>query len=296
MKIDEFVKDNIEEINNKISKFKKSNGYEYDDTDIKNYLSSKFYAELDVNQELWISEFKDSNYSKDAIITIANKYCLYSKNLEEYLKNNILEKCKQSISNELVKKIFAFISQNAGLEEKEASFVSSTLKMSLNKFLFLSAQNGFINNLNNLNSGTMIANAGDSAQFLFLSRAILAGYNCSNVDVRSSRYDVIIDYDDTLFRVQVKGISGTTVYFKDRPRGGRGIDYKDETNQGKYISVNDCDIYVAVDKQSGICYLIPTEDISIIDSSKSGKANVKQLCQYKENWKVIKELHEKMMD
>jgi hypothetical protein len=95
----------------------------------------------------------------------------------------------------------------------------------------------------------MTANAGDSAEFIFVARAILAGFNCSSVDVRSSRYDAIIDYNKKLLRVQIKGIStGNSISFKDRDRGGQGIDHTHERNLGQRITSVDCDIYVAVDK------------------------------------------------
>ncbi|PAE37556.1 group I intron-associated PD-(D/E)XK endonuclease, partial [Bacillus sp. 7884-1] len=147
-------------------------------------------------------------------------------------------------------------------------------------------------NLMNLNEGVTVANEGDSSQFMFVSRAILAGFNSSNVDVRSSRYDTIIDYEDTLLKVQVKGISGDSkIYFKDRPRGGQGIDYTHERNQGKIITTKDCDIYVAVDKQCGLCYIIPMNEIDrlTIKEKENGK-NVKELSQYLENWNIIKDV------
>ncbi len=110
--------------------------------------------------------------------------------------------------------------------------------------------NGFSTNINQLESGVMTANAGDSAEFIFVARAILAGFNCSSVDVKSSRYDAIIDFNNKLLRVQIKGISSeNSISFKDRDRGGQGIDHKHERNIGKRITLKDCDIYVAVDKQ-----------------------------------------------
>lgn len=75
-----------------------------------------------------------------------------------------------------------------------------------------------------------------------------AGFNASSVDVRSSRYDAIVDYNGTLLRIQIKGITGGLISFKDRDRGGQGIDYKHQSNQGKRITSKDCDIYAAVDK------------------------------------------------
>ncbi|MCR2114221.1 DNA cytosine methyltransferase, partial [Campylobacter upsaliensis] len=47
-----------------------------------------------------------------------------------------------------------------------------------------------------------------------------AGFNASSVDVRSSRYDAIVDYNGTLLRIQIKGITGGLISFKDRDRGG----------------------------------------------------------------------------
>ena len=143
--------------------------------------------------------------------------------------------------------------------------------------------------INNVEEGVMTANAGDSAQFLFLARAILAGYNCSNVDVRSSRYDAIIDYETKLFKVQIKGISGTTISFKDRDRGGRGIDTENERNQGKRITSEDCDIYAAVDKQMGICYIIPMKDVDPTEWKKD-TMTLKEAEKYRENWKIIADL------
>lgn len=131
----------------------------------------------------------------------------------------------------------------------------------LEKSLYIGLSNGYTRNLTDINTGTKVANEGDSAQFLFLARGILAGFNCSNVDVRSSRYDAIIDYAGHLLRIQIKGISSDSIAFKDRDRGGAGIDTKDERNKGKVISSEDCDIYVAVDKLFGICYIIPAYEI-----------------------------------
>lgn len=136
----------------------------------------------------------------------------------------------------------------------------------------------------------MTANAGDSAQFLFIARAILAGFNASNVDVRSSRYDAIVDYENILLRIQVKGISSGNISFKDRDRGGQGIDHKHDRNKGKRITGKDCDIYVAVDKQVGICYIVPMSYADTLSDSECINVNLKQLEKYKENWGIIKEV------
>ena len=101
--------------------------------------------------------------------------------------------------------------------KNEFKFIKTDLKKIIEKSLYIAMTNGFSNNINHINSGIMTANAGDSAEFIFVARAILAGFNCSSVDVRSSRYDAIIDFNDKLLRVQIKGISsGNNISFKDK--------------------------------------------------------------------------------
>ena len=150
---------------------------------------------------------------------------------------------------------------------------------------------GFKQNILGLNGGKMNANAGDAAQFLFIARAILLGFNCSNVDVRSSRYDAVIDYHGCILKIQIKGISADSmILFKDRDRGGTGIDYKNRSNQGKVISSKECDIYVAVDKESGACYIFPVAEFiekKLTISERKKGISIKRAKDYFENWGII---------
>ncbi len=293
MNIKEFIKENIEEINESIDSFKEEKEREYSDVEIKNYLREKIYDELYMNPEHLdkvINEFSQYDFKKSEIIKIANKYIYYKKDLERLIEktlfkelNSGLEKNETIIIDNLINNIFETI----GMDKGKQKYISSDLKKVLAKSLFVASTNGFPTNIINVESGVMTANAGDSAQFLFLSRAILAGYNASNVDVRSSRYDTIIDYKGKLLKVQVKGISSDIISFKDRDRGGRGIDHTHERNKGKRITSKDCDIYVAVDKQVGICYIIPMNVIDTWPDEKIKSVKTSELSEYKENWKII---------
>lgn len=167
------------------------------------------------------------------------------------------------------------------------NFVRDTLTHATDKALYLALSMGFTNRRFDINTGTKVANEGDSAQFLFLARAVLAGYTCSNVDVRSSRYDAIIDYEGKLLKVQIKGISGNSISLKDRDRGGSGNDTSNPRNKGKTISSKEIDLYVAVDKQFGICYIIPAKDIDVWAASGKLTRQVSTLTAYKENWENI---------
>lgn len=197
-------------------------------------------------------------------------------NLNELSKINI-EEIEKSLDDETLK--------------NEFKFIKTDLKKIIEKSLYIAMTNGFSSNINQIESGVMTANAGDSAEFIFVARAILAGFNCSSVDVRSSRYDAIIDFNDKLLRVQIKGISsGNNISFKDRDRGGQGIDHKHERNVGQRITSKDCDIYVAVDKQVGICYIIPMSWADKLDEDKCKTVKLSDVVNYKENWNIIKEM------
>lgn len=145
-------------------------------------------------------------------------------------------------------------------------------------------------------TGSRTANEGDSVQFLFVARAILAGFNCSNVDLRSSKYDAVIDYDGCLLRVQVKGVSlSSAISFFDRPRGGQGIDYTHERNQGKRITQKDCDVYVAVNKETGICYIVSMTWADSLDEKTAKSIPQSKIMEFEENWDIIKKTAEQLM-
>lgn len=242
----------------------------------------------------YIDELKQNNYKKNSIKVIANKYNLTESELKKYYQTKFFKDISQvvelgklaSINVDEIEKLLT----NETLRS-EFEFIKTDLKKIIEKSLYIAMTNGFSNNINHVESGVMTANAGDSAEFIFVARAILAGFNCISVDVRSSRYDAIIDYNAKLLRVQIKGISsGNNISFKDRDRGGQGIDHTHETNIGQRITSKDCDVYVAVDKQVGFCYIIPMSwaDTLSIEECKSVKLN--EVSQYKENWNIIKDI------
>jgi hypothetical protein len=287
-----YIQDNIIGINEKISNFKKKScpNAIYDETHIKNFLKNKLYNELPEKAPLLLAKFEEYSFTKSKIKDIANEFIYYHADLEKCFDVLLFKELKSLYCPKLCEKVSATILDYAGFDNHKKRYLQAPLKRIIEKTILIALQNGFLNNINNIESGIMTANAGDSAQFLFLSRAILAVYNCSNVDVRSSRYDAIIDFKNHLFKVQVKGISDNTISFKDRDRGGRGIDTTNERNQGKRITSKDCDIYVAVDKQIGICYIIPMKDIDHWDNDKIKSVHVSKLEKYRENWSIINTL------
>ena len=294
MELSEFIKQNIALINKKITTFKEGkegSDYEYNDVEIKNYLQDKFriaISQQSTRDEL-INELSNNKYVKSKIEEIANKYFLYKPHLEKFYYSTIFNKVFNVADlNELTELAISRIESNPNINQLEVKFIERDLKNIINKSLFLASMNGFSSDLQNSEMGLRVANEGDSAQFLFIARAILAGFNCSNVDVRSSRYDAIIDVDAKLIRIQIKGItSSNNISFFDRDRGGQGIDHTHERNRGKRITSKDCDIYVAVDKQVGICYIIPMKYADSLSDEKAKNIKLSEVKEFLENWDVI---------
>ncbi len=245
-----------------------------------------------MNSQKLIEALIEKEYKKSKIKEIANTFGLKKSDLEKfYDRTFFLDIAREIDLKELSETNLHKIEENIPNEKKKKfQFIKTKLKHIIEKSLYIAMTNGFPVNINNIESGVMTANAGDSAEFIFVARAILAGFNCSSVDVRSSRYDAIIDYSNKLLRVQIKGIStGNSISFKDRDRGGQGIDHKHETNLGQRITSKDCDIYVAVDKQVGICYIIPMSFADKLSDEECKRINLNRIEKYKENWNIIKE-------
>lgn len=284
-----FIEEHIKDFNNNQNDFKKTtpNG-----TQIKDFLRQRFLnacKESDFQTRV-LEQFKNYNYKENKIVDIANQEILYKADIKRFLEMRVFIEISQKIQIQNLQTLALEHIKNSLGDENKFKFIENKLSKILEKSLFIATINGFSANLLHINSGVMMANAGDSAQFLFIARAILAGFNASNVDVRSSRYDAIVDYENILLRIQVKGISSGNISFKDRDRGGQGIDHTHDRNKGKRITSKDCDIYVVVDKQVGICYIIPMSYADTLSDYECKNVNLKQLEKYKENWEIIKEV------
>ena len=286
-----FVADNIKLINQNIQLFTKKNTPDipFEKPDILDYLKTKIENETatEAQRRPLLDSFSKAEYKKKNIKGIANQALFFHKDLERFYQATMFSELADAYDSTIIKSAIHAMLEDLGFSKEKKRYATSQLRPVAEKAMYLAFRNGFTFNRNHMEDGVMAANAGDSAQFLFLARAILAGYNCSNVDVRSSRYDAVIDKNGRLFRVQVKGISNSSVHFKDRDRGGEGIDHTNDHNKGKRITSSDCDIYVAVDKQFGICYIIPVSKIDEWDVDQKPLADV---AEYKENWQVIDDL------
>jgi hypothetical protein len=258
-------------------------------TELGYYLKDKFSKEISSLGDIVWTKWKNLSFVRSKIKILANEYFWSKSDLENYIEQRVKQELlKKYVSDDTLIDLIIDKIEN---ESSEIGFkvIKSDFRKVLKSSLNIILQCGFPVNLNGINTGVMTANAGDSAQFLFLARAILVGLNCSNVDVRSSRYDAIVDYKKKLYRIQVKGVSGTSISFKDRDRGGQGIDTSHERNRGKRITKEDCDIYVAVDKTVGLCYLIPMEWVEDLPEEKINSVSLIEVDEFKEYWTIFEQ-------
>lgn len=326
--LEQFINDNIKNINYYSDAYNHKNLKKYFETTNRNkdnicftsteiivFLKQKFnsFIESDQNKKTIVEHLHNSgiisnkNLNKketnEKILEIANTVGLLSTSITNFFNAYILNKYLITLNTSDIyfKEILQTVEginkyQSEILTENEKKYIKNDLKKSLRDFLYLTFSNGFSKNIVISNSGVTSANEGDATQFLFISRAMLAGFNCSNVDLRSSRYDAVIDINGKILRVQVKGISNNEISFRDRDRGGGGIDTQHQKNIGKLISSKEIDLYVAVQKNTGICYIIPAIKIDkIIERmTKKGKKTYKEstskLQKYKEKWDIIYEV------
>lgn len=148
---------------------------------------------------------------------------------------------------------------------------------------FLDKRPLFIRNLVGVEDGIYRSMEGNADEMIVVGKLIKMGFNCSRVDVTSSKYDAVIDKKGKLLRIQIKGTNTNNLDLTSGARSGQQINRQAQSRVRK-LTKNDCDILLGVLKESAICYVIPA-----IDLEKFGNnVNLKNLAQYKEKWDNIK--------
>ena len=83
-------------------------------------------------------------------------------------------------------------------------FIKDNLNKDIDQFLPYILRDGFDQDYSGLEIGTNSSNEGDGAEHLFVAKAMIAGFNCSVVDIGSSKYDAVIeDKNGDLLKVQI---------------------------------------------------------------------------------------------
>ena len=179
---------------------------------------------------------------------------------------------------------FKLIKIDSKFDKNKFKYISNDLKKFLPFYLFHILNNGFPINIQGINSGIMNSNAGDSGEHFFVARAILAGFDASVVDVRTSSYDAIIDINGRLLKVQIKSFDSDSFSRRSRDRGGQGVDHNDPSNRGKLVTSKDCDLFAIILKKTGTVYIFVKEEIDKLPE-KNFKAE--KYRENLENWESI---------
>ena len=87
---------------------------------------------------------------------------------------------------------------------------------------------------------------------------------------RDMPYDAILDYNGTLYRVEVKGSAGCRFDISRGVRSGQQID-RTANSRKRPINRNDCDFIACVDTNTNDCYIVPVDFIEIVGGTNSSK-------------------------
>lgn len=138
--------------------------------------------------------------------------------------------------------------------------------------------------LDKIKNGTFRSLNGAADENVFIGRASKAGFFCFYKVWRDMPYDAIIDYKGILYRVEVKGSSGTSFNVTRGSRAGQQINKSVAKSRTRLLSRDDCDFVVAVDSNNGDCYIIPEDIILIIENQNLSKNAVSP---FLEKWNLL---------
>ena len=131
--------------------------------------------------------------------------------------------------------------------------------------------------------GTYRSLSGAASENIFIGRASAAGFFCFFKVWRDMPYDAILDYQGTLYRVEVKGSAGTNFDISRGGRSGKQID-KSAKSRKRPINREDCDFVVCVDTNTNDCYIVPVDFIEVAGGMSFSKTC---LAQFKEKWELF---------
>ncbi len=139
-------------------------------------------------------------------------------------------------------------------------------------------------NIAKLPNGNYRSILGYAAESLAIARAMQCGYNLFFKAWRDSPYDGVLDYNGTLFRVEIKGTTTNSLYVTSGGRSGQQIDRKSESRE-HIISRNSVDFLIGVNNLNGDCYIIHSEILEIFNDKS---LSLEKIEVFKEKWMVFK--------
>ena len=268
--IKKLVEDNIIELNKhrknceqKLERIYPNRGIKYLlkrqlDENIRKLSSSQAQINHAMNQ------LAEQAFIKTSVEAIANNFFVRKTDIKKLLTRQMFKKLEKktdlrSIEILLLDELIA----GEANESDGFRFIKNNLKKDVEQFLPYILRDGFDQDYSGLEIGTNSSNEGDGAEYLFVAKAMIAGFNCSVVDIGSSKYDAVIeDKNGDLLKVQIKSYGKDGSFSrKGRDRGGEGIDSSNPSNKGSLVTSENCDILAAVNKSNGEIFIFCKDEI-----------------------------------
>ena len=124
---------------------------------------------------------------------------------------------------------------------------------------------------------------GTANEMLAVSRAMKHGLVVFFKAWPDTNYDLVIDYNSKLYRVEVKGTGSGRLSLARGWRAGKQINRKAKSRSRK-IDKRDCDVLIGVDANTGDCYIVPIGRVSKIPGKT---VSLKTLVPFKEKWDFL---------
>ena len=291
------ISENIEAFNKNQTKYIESLQKKFPNTQVKYEIKKildenvKKFTSSSAKLKKALKMLKNLNYQKNKVDDIANFFVIRKADMEKILTREIFKDLEANLKTEIFRDLISDeIEKNYFDKTKGLNFIKNNLNKNLEQFLPYVFRDGFDQDFAGLEVGTNASNEGDGAEHLFVAKAMIAGFNCSVVDIGSSKYDVVIeDKNGDLLKVQVKSFGKNGVFSrKGRDRGGQGIDSSNPSNKGSLVTSKNCDIFAAVNKSNGEIFIFSKNEIDKLPVNIK-RANVLDNW---ENWSKINHLVE----
>jgi len=285
--VKEILQKNIHEFNSGPKKFIQKLENKYPNSEIKYELKrelDKNIRKVSLSKSLTnkaIDSLKKHNFVKSKVESIANNFLVRKKDMENLLTREVFKILENQINlDDLKVVVLNYLQDNSFKDSKGFNFIKNHLTKDAEQFLFYILRDGFDQDFVGLEVGTNSSNEGDGAEHLFVAKAMIAGFNCSVVDIGSSKYDAVIeDKNGDLLKVQVKSYGKNGVFRRrGRDRGGQGIDSSNPSNRGSLVTSENCDIFAAVNKSNGEVIIFSKDEIDSLPEKPMKRSD------YPDNW------------
>lgn len=137
-----------------------------------------------------------------------------------------------------------------------------------------------INPMRRYKEGNLRGIQGAGNEQLVAARALKHGFIAFFKLWSDTKYDMVVECEQELFRIQIKGTQTGSVSFEGGQRGG----IQRPISKIRHYTREDCDTIVGVDANTGDCYVFPIDYVEAVDSPS---VNLKKMQAFRERWDYL---------